>query len=166
MTSQEKRVISQKGSPRTLFSLPIFSLNATWTTVTWCIRRSLRFTALHSGKKKVERIRRIPYHGIAALSAFWIEEGNQVNTCSLGQVNFFLSECRQLVHRRRVWVTYHKQKLANAWWTLKADRPRLQTHTQLSRTGSAHLLPRPTSGCLPKKDINITLSEGKDLFSF
>ncbi len=33
-------------------------------------------TGAHSGKKKVEWIRRIPLHGVAALSAFGIDEGN------------------------------------------------------------------------------------------
>ncbi len=35
----------------------------------------------HSGKKKVEWIRRIPFHGVAALSAFGIEEGNPFRDC-------------------------------------------------------------------------------------
>ncbi len=34
------------------------------------------YLTIHSGEKKVKRIRRIPYHGVAALSAFGIEEGN------------------------------------------------------------------------------------------
>ncbi len=35
----------------------------------------------HSGRKNVERIRRIPSHGVAALSAFGIEEGNPFRDC-------------------------------------------------------------------------------------
>ncbi len=37
--------------------------------------------ALHSGKKKVERIRRMPCNGIAALGAFGIAEGNPFRDC-------------------------------------------------------------------------------------
>ena len=36
---------------------------------------------LHSGKKKVEWNRRIPFHRVAALSAFGIEEGNPFRDC-------------------------------------------------------------------------------------
>ena len=36
---------------------------------------------VHSGKKKDERIRRIPSHGVAALSAFGIEQGNPFRDC-------------------------------------------------------------------------------------
>ncbi len=35
----------------------------------------------HSGKKKVERIRRIPFHRVAALDAFGIEGGNPFRDC-------------------------------------------------------------------------------------
>ncbi len=36
---------------------------------------------VHSGKKKVERIRRIPPQRVAALSAFGIEQGNAFRDC-------------------------------------------------------------------------------------
>ena len=36
---------------------------------------------VHSGKKKVERIRRIPSHGVAALRAFGIDRGNPFRDC-------------------------------------------------------------------------------------
>ncbi len=36
---------------------------------------------VHSGKKIVEWIRRIPFHGVAALSAFGIEEDNPFRDC-------------------------------------------------------------------------------------
>ncbi len=66
----------------------------------------------HSGKKKkVERIRKIPFHGVAALGAFGIEQltppgkhlfyfstgtllCNPLNRHSLGLFNFFLPECK------------------------------------------------------------------------
>ena len=37
--------------------------------------------SVHSGKKNVERIRIIPSHGVAALSAFGIEGGNPFRDC-------------------------------------------------------------------------------------
>ncbi len=39
------------------------------------------YTYIHSGKKKVETIRRIPSKRVAALSAFGIEKGNPFKDC-------------------------------------------------------------------------------------
>ena len=36
---------------------------------------------IHSGKKKVERIRRIPSHGVAALLAFGFDQANPFRDC-------------------------------------------------------------------------------------
>ena len=39
------------------------------------------YKVLHSGKKKVETIWRIPSHGVAVLGAFGIEGGNPFRDC-------------------------------------------------------------------------------------
>ncbi len=39
------------------------------------------YVMLHSGKENVERIRRIPSRGVAALRAFGIDRGNPFRDC-------------------------------------------------------------------------------------
>ena len=51
-----------------------------WGTITVPCTRVFA-EILHSGKIKVEWIRRIPFHGVAASSAFGIEEGNPFRDC-------------------------------------------------------------------------------------
>ena len=59
--------------------------------------------------KKVERIRRIPSHGVAALSAFGIEEGNPFRDCidsltiELNQVNTCFT-FQQVLYFATIWI--------------------------------------------------------------
>ncbi len=49
------------------------------TSQQWSSRKVMH--DVHSSKKIGERIRRIPFHGVAALRAFGIEEGNAFRDC-------------------------------------------------------------------------------------
>ncbi len=57
-----------------ILAFSFFKKNSIWT---W----NTVGNKLHPGKKKVERIRRIPSHGVAALRAFGIDQANPFRDC-------------------------------------------------------------------------------------